>query len=288
MTELEVIRVACDALPEPSEASVSRARRALRRETVPRGHARAFVLTTGLAVAAAAAIALVVTTRQGSFGVRVASAAIAAMNPADDRIVHAVARTSLRFHSRVGTTRSRWTTESWWTTQPPTSVDRVDEGAGRTTTTFASACGAIVYDSTQNLFTIHPGAFDPIRDPLTAAANALRHGRIRYRGELSFRGIPAAKLVVTQYGSTTTYIVRRDNGYPLQTIDRRVTSYSTRVETTTYSLFAHVPRTAGNERHVALTPHPGALVVRTAPAARTSACAAFGSYGSLTGRRTVR
>ena len=158
-----------------------------------------------------------------------------------------------------------------------------------TATTLTSPCGSIIYDARANLFTVIPtsGASSPIDDPVTRARTALRSRHIHYRGKLLYHGVAAARLVVTQYGSTTTYIVRQDNGYPLETIERTVNSYSTRTAVTTYSLFEHVARSRRALRHVILTVHPHAFVVRTARAARTPPCANFGSLQTLIGKRAA-
>jgi hypothetical protein len=292
LTELELVRAACEALPEPDEAAVASARAALSREIaaaparVTRRRLRRATVALSAAAAVAVAAVLVVTSRQASFGVGIAAAASKAVSPTDDELVHAVSRTTTTIVTASGTTSDRSTLESWWTAgQPPTTLDRYRDGAGSATTTLRAACGSITYEPERNLFTVmpSPGRFDPISDPVARARDALRHGRVRYRGTLVYLGIPAAKLVVTQYGAMTTYIVRRSNGYPLETIDRRATSHAVFTAVTSYVLFEHLPRTPRNERRVVLPPRSGAFVVRTARAAGGPGCAGFGSLDSLTG-----
>ena len=297
MTELDYIRVACDQLPAPSAEAVARSREALRHEAAifhGRRSVRRRRRVYALALVAVAAVVLVgvlaLTSTQSSFGVRIAAAASEAMNPATDDLIHSVSRTTDRFTNRNRTIVTTQSDDSWSTTAPPTVVERTTYAAGQTTTTLRSACGSISYDSGWNLFTVSPGigTVGRVDSPVRAAANALRTGRIHYRGEVVYHGIPAAKLVVTQYGATTTYIVRRDTGYPLKTILRRVTSHFTDTVVTTYSVFEHVARTQQSARRLELTPHADAFVVRTARASATPACRAFGSLARLTGRKSVR
>jgi hypothetical protein len=296
VTELDYIRVSCDERPAPSAEAIARSRAALRRELAtvrgrrsvrPRLHVYLLASTAIAAVVLVGALAL--TSSQASFGVRIAAAASEAMNPATDDLMHSVSRTTSRSINRNRTIVTRRTDDSWSTTAPPTMVDRTTDAAGRTTTTFVSNCGFISYDPGSNLFTVSPelGTFGLVDSPVRAAANALRTGRIHYRGNVVYHGIQAAKLVVTQYGATTTYIVRRDTGYPLETINRRVTSHFTETLVTTYSFFEHVARTPQSARHLQLTVHPSAFVVRTGRASTTPDCRAFGSLARLTGRRSV-
>lgn len=295
MTELDHVRGACDELPEPTERAVAVAREALRREIaaasparVERGRLRLAVGgAVGLAATLAVVVTLVLSADQTSFGVRIAAAAADAVSPAGNALLHSISHTTYRTANRAGTITSEQRDEIWSRATPPVEVHRTSSRTAGTVTTFATACGSIDFDARANLFTIYPttGPFDPVEDPVAAAANALRFGRVHYRGKLRYRGIAAAKLVVTQYGATTTYIVRRDNGYPLETILRRVTSHFTETVATTYQLFEHVTATPQTLQHVGLTPHPDAFVVRIARAARTPDCAGFGSLQTLTGRR---
>lgn len=297
MSELDYVRAACEELGEPGVDAIARAREVLRREIATGGSerpTRSRLRIAVVAVSAAAGLAicgaLLVTLDHTPFGVRVAEAASEAVTPANDELVHSVSHTTVRWIDRTGTTTAEQSDNSWWMTTPPTRIDRTTYRGGGTVTYLLSDCGSISYDSTTKLFTVSPstGHLDSVDDPVAAAANALRSGHIQFRGKLIYHGIPAAKLVVTQYGSTTTYIVRRDSGYPLETVDRRVTSYSTRTAVTTYSLFQHLPRTRKNESRLALPSHMNAFVVRTARAARTAACREFGTLESLTGRRPTR
>jgi len=297
VTELDYIRVACDQVPAPSAEAIGRGREALRREVATvhgrrwvRRRLRVYVLAS-VAVAAVVLVgALALTSTQSSFGVRIAAAASEAMNPATDDLMHSVSRTTDRATNRNGTIVTTQRDDSWSSTAPPTLVDRTTDASDRTTTTFTSTCGSISYDPGLNLFTVSPGigTFGLVDSPVRAAAKALRTGRIHYRGKIVYHGIQAARLVVTQYGATTTYIVRRDTGYPLETINRRVTSRFTDTAVTTYSVFEHVARTQQSLRHLQLVAHPGAFVVRTDRASNTPGCRTFGSLGTLTGRRSAR
>jgi hypothetical protein len=298
VNELDLVRVVCEELPEPTEGAVARARDALRREIAatsgaPVAGARPRLILVGsfgLAAILAVVVALVLTVDRTSFGVRIAAAASAAVTPASNELVHSISRTTVRITDRAGTTtREQREDDNWWRTTPPVEVHRTTYAADAVTT-LTTVCGSISYDANANLFTIQPttGTFNPVDDPVAAAANALRSGHVHYRGKLRYRGIAAAELVVTQYGATTTYIVRRDNGYPLETIDRRMTSHSTQTAVTTYALFEHVAPTPRVLRHIELTPHPDAFVVRIAPAAHTASCARFGSLETLTGRGHVQ
>jgi hypothetical protein len=300
VNELDLVRVACEELPAPSEVELAFARDALRHEIAATsimrrtgGRLRVVVVGSfGLAAAVAVIVAFVLTTDETSFGVRIAAAATEAASPTANELVHSVSRTTIRSTNRVGTTTFEQRDYSWSASSPPVEVDRATYATG-SLTTLTSACGSISYDPAGNLFTVQPTAkpIDPVHDPVAAARSALRSGHVHFRGKLLYKGIAAAKLVVTQYGSTTTYIVRRDNGYPLETIGRRVTLYRTRptmtTTVTTYSLFERVERTPQALSHVKLTPRRDAFIVRTAPASSTPACAGFGSFEALIGRRTV-
>jgi hypothetical protein len=222
--------------------------------------------------------------------VRIAAAATEAARPTGNELVHSVTRTTIRSTNRIGSTTFEQRDDSWTGSNPPVQVDRTTYATG-SVTTLTSACGSISYDPAGNLFTVQPTArpIDPVRDPVAAARSALRSGHVHFRGTLVYKGIAAAKLVVTQSGLTTTYIVRRDNGYPLRTTSRRVTLYRARptvtVYETTYSRFEHVAPTPQTLNRLELPPRRDAFIVRTAPAWRTPACAGFGSFEALTGRR---
>jgi hypothetical protein len=297
VSELDYMRRACEELPAPSREAIAQARGALQREIEAAGSSRAThrrlritVLASTAAAAVAFAAVLLLAVGQTSFGVRIAQAANEAVTPASDELGHLMSHTTVRWKNRAGSTMTAEQADDiWWTTTPPVWRDRTTYPANGTEDYLLSGCGSISYDSATNLFTVSPSnAHVEVSDPVASALNALRRGQVHYRRKLLYHGIPAAKLVVTQYGSTTTYIVRRDTGYPLETIDRRSTSYSTRTAVTTYSLFQHLRRTRQNESRLTLPRHVHTFVVRTAPAARTPACREFGSLDTLTGRRRTR
>jgi len=299
VNELELIRSECLAFPAPDADAVAAAREALRREIGGhaverpaarrrrRGHSPA--LGAIVALALVALLVLLLPSRRSPLGTRVAAAAAEALSPPDGRIVHSISRTIVTRRGAARTSTSEFTDEVWSTSGPGgASLDRNlsrSPSAGPITV-LLTACGVITYESGANLFTVMPAVqpFDAPVNPVVAARNALRYGHVDYRGAARFHGIAASKLVVTQYGSVTTYVVRRDNGYPLETIDRRVTPNLVTTRVTTYSLFEHLAPTPRNAQLLGLTPHPGAFYVRTAAAARTAGCSQFGSLQSLTER----
>jgi hypothetical protein len=304
VTELELVRAACAAIPEPDEETIAAARADLRREIddflihrAPRRRRLRPRLLAGLslAVAVVGVVALAVSSRQSPLAARAAAATAEALSPSNGDIVHAVSRTTATLKGPSGTTRTTITDERWSSSgPPPASVDRIGYryGFGRAeiVTTLTTPCGQISYQSRTNLFTVSPYPIPPQvvpSNPLTVFRDARRHGNVHFEGATTFEGVAAFKLVVTQYGAMTTYIVRRDNGYPLETRDRRVTAHSTSTYVTTYSLFEHIHRTPRSERLLRVTPHPGAFYIRLGQPTRTKACDRFGNLSSLTqgGRR---
>ena len=241
------------------------------------------------AVAAVGLLVLVVSSRRDPFGVKVVAAAGAALNPTRSEIIHSISRSVVVFHSKTRTTRSVSADEVWSTGRPsPVTVDHFRYGSDGhpSSTLLTTACGNILYDGGANLFTVSPFAqlFDVTTDPVAVARTALPSGRVHYRGPVSFNGVAASKLVVTQYGAVTTYIVRRDNGYPLKTISRRVTATVVRTQTTTYSLFEHLPRTQRTTQRLRMAPHAGAFFVRMPGRSGAPNCTGFGNLDSLTRR----
>lgn len=297
MSELELIRDSCASLPEPQEDVVAAAREVLRREirefeaqsAPPRPRpSRALVLGAGIAVALAGLFALVLSSRQSPLGVRVAAAADEALIPTNGDIVHEVSRTTITFQTSRRTTSSTSAVETWLASRPPlAALDRYGTGPLDSVTVLTTDCGQISYELGANLFTVSPASIPAqiVRStPVSLFHDARRHGRVHFSGATTFRGIPAFKLVVTQYGSETTYIVRRANGYPLETVDRRVTASLTRTSVTTYSVFQHLRRTPRTERLLRITPHPGAFFLRLSRATGRAACKGFGSLETLTKR----
>jgi hypothetical protein len=300
LTELEFVREACAAVPEPDEKTVAAARAALRREIdefvagrapAQRRRRPRILAGLGLAVVVAGLVALAVASRQSPLAARAAAAADEALSPSNGDIVHAVSRTTATLSAPSGTTTTTIREETWSSNGPPAaSVDRYGYlrgfGPAEIVTTLTTPCGQISYESRANLFIVSPYPTPPqvalASDPLTVFRDARRHGNVHFEGATTFEGIAAFKLVVTQYGALTTYIVRRDNGYPLETRARRVTARSTSTYVTTYSLFEHIRRTPGSEHLLRIAPHPGAFYIRLGPPTRTRACERFGNLASLT------
>jgi hypothetical protein len=197
-------------------------------------------------------------------------------------VLHAVSREVTTYRRPGGTTRIVSRTD-YWAAAGGSSVARTTYGSSPAIVTFEGPCGTIDYDESQHLFTVNP--FSQQQLNASAGGPVRKSGSgVRYLGTMTYHGIPAARLVDRSYGSTLTSIVRRDNGYPLEDIDRRVFGTLTLVLTTTYSVWQHLPGTPANLRRAELTPHPGAFVLRTAVALASGPCSTFGSYASLTGR----
>jgi hypothetical protein len=293
--ELELVRDVCAGVPEPDEETIEAARASLRREIdefVARRARRQrrlrprLLAGLGLAVVVAGLVALVVSSRQSPLGARAAAAADEALLPSNGDIVHFVSRTTTTTKGPGGTTRTTSTDERWASAGPPAaSVERHGAGRAGVATILTTPCGQISYEPHANLFTVSPYPIPAqvVRNnPITVFRDARRHGNVHFAGTTTFKGIAAFKLVVTQYGSVTTYIVRSDNGYPLETRDRRVTAHLTSTYVTTYSLFEHIHRTPSSERLLQVTPHPGAFYIRLGRPTRTNACERFGNLSSLT------
>lgn len=303
MNELDVIRRECDALPGPDEATVAAARAALLREIESwpvieprrpdrRRMRRSLAVAASLAILITAVLVLVIPARQSPIGVRIAAAADEALSPSNGDIVHATSRSVSVLRSLVtGKTITSTYSDEWWTTgEPPYArVDRYTSADGyMDDTILTTPCGQISYARGANLFSVSPGAEATrtfVSSPAAAYRDAYRHGHVHYRGKTTFRGIPAFRLDVTQYGLVSTLIVRRDNGYPLKTVSRRPSRRSVSTYITTFSTFEHIPRTSESERVLQLPPQPGAFFVRMPGTSPTGeSCEHFGSLQSLTGR----
>ncbi len=298
MNELELIRDACATVREPHDDAIAAAREALRREirefeaqSAParRGRPwRALAVGAGIAVALGGFLTLVVSSRQSPLGVRVAAAADEALSPTNGDIVHEVTRTTVTFHAGGRTTSSTSAVETWLASRSPLArLDQYGTGPLDSETILTTSCGQISYDPGANLFTVstYSVAAQILRStPVSLFHDARRHGHVHFSGATTFHGIPAFKLIVTQYGSETTYIVRRVNGYPLEIVERRVTASDTQTSVTTYAVFEHLQRTPRTARLLRITPHPGAFFLRLPRATRQASCKRFGSLESLTKR----
>ena len=296
MSELEVILREIDALPGPDEGAITAARAALRREIEvrPRPHRRRLLAglgVAGFAAVAAGTLVLVFLSTRSPLGVRVAAAADTAFNGTNGEIVHATSRTRSVFRSKVGgkTITSQISDESWVSAGPPYArVDRYQyPGPTQALTVLNTSCGQISYDAARNLFAVSAGT-EPASlfasDPAAGYRDAYRHGDVHFRGKVTFRGIPAYLLDVTQHGAVDRLIVRRDDYYPLETVSRREAARSIATYVTTYSTFEHLPRSASTAHLLRLTARPSAFYVRLTPAATRGSCTRFGSLQSLTGR----
>ena len=150
-------------------------------------------------------------------------------------------------------------------------------------------CGLILYDPRINLLSVTSTrirtntalSYFAFRDPVQQylAASPGRH--VGFRGKTTFRGVPAYELDVSRRGEVvTSYLVRRDNYYPLRIVWRRGSSKFT----TTYARFNYLPRNAETERLLTMRPHLGAFLMHFG-GPNTPACKRFGSYDSISGKR---
>ena len=305
MNELEVIRRECEALPDPDEATIAAARAALHREiesfsnvsrSRPRGRRvrRSLAAAASLAVLITAVLVLVIPAKQSPIGVRIAAAAADALSPSNGDIVHATSRTVSVYRSKTGgKTTTSTSIDEWWAASGPRHArrDRYVYGHVKDVVTIlTTSCGQISFDQAANLFSVSPSA-EPAQifqnDPAATYRGASRNGRVHYRGKTTFRGIPAFRLSVTQYGAVDTMIVRRDNDYPLKTVSRRETAQFVSTSVTTYSTFEHIRRGPSTEHLLKLPQHAGAFFVLLLPTPPTPAsCKRFGSRQSLIGRST--
>jgi hypothetical protein len=121
-------------------------------------------------------------------------------------------------------------------------------------------------------------AINGATDPARQYRHLFRSGRVRYRGETTFQGTAAYRLVVGGPESSVSYLVRQDNFYPLRTI-RRTQTY---IEVVTFLTFEYLPRNAGTSQLLHVGRHAGAAVHQSGPRPRGS-CARFGSLESLVG-----
>jgi hypothetical protein len=286
MTELELLRREFDEVPEPDEASTELARAALRVEieaSAPvastRFRRRWLRPLTGIAIVAAATAILLVLV--GPFGsgparVDVASAAYAAFSPSRSGIWHVVVVQTQSFQSPgAGMSVARVRDETWSTTGAPHVLrvigsENVPGLPSRVEQVF-SRCGWLYYSADTNVLQIagpekaSATPVSPPPDPAASYRQAYKSGQVVYQGRTTFAGIPAYKLVVHYrhgtYAATTTFIVRQDNYYPLQTSSVVNVSGRTGTDVLTYTTYELLPSTAANERLLRLAPHPHMLIV---------------------------
>lgn len=284
MTELELVRREVEALPRADERARGSARDALRQElcppTRPRLDIRPARLVVAVAFLAVAYLVVVVAHRHPADPVAAAANALA---PTDGSIVHTVSRTSIVFRSAATTTRAVSDDESWFVDGGSARLLDRTTSNGRTWLTDETSCGTILYDPRGNTYTVFPVGGGPPRDPAAAARAALRNGYVRSRKRLVFHGIPAWRIVLGRTHPTITLVIRRDDGHPLETVERVVTASGSRTERTTYSLVEHLPRSPAALARTRLPKHADAFYLRMPG----RACAHFGDIHSLTGRSTT-
>jgi hypothetical protein len=294
MTEIDVLEREFDAVPAPDDESVAAARAALLRDIADesqssRARSRRpwirLALAGGAAALVAGALTAVIPHSDHLTGSEIAAAAYRAVTPVDGRIWHRVTRTTRTPLGGVEPQPERW--ERWVATSPPYGLRDRSPAWGETE---IGPCGSIQYLARDNLFKVSherrapndPRPYDVAINGATDPARQYRHlfrgGRVRYRGETTFQGIPAYRLVVGGREASITYLVRRDNFYPLRTI-RRTQTY---IEVVTFLRFEYLPRNARTSQLMHVGRHPGASVQQSGPRPR-GACARFGSLESLVG-----
>ncbi len=239
----------------------------------------------GAAALLAGALTAVIPHSEHLTGSEIAAAAYRAVTPVDGRIWHRVTRTTRTPLGGVERQPEVW--ERWVGTSAPYGLRDRAPGWGETE---IGPCGSIQYVARDNLFNVShtrrapndPRPYDVAINGATDPARQYRHlfrdGRVRYRGETTFQGIPAYRLVVGGREASITYLVRRDNFYPLRTI-RRTQTY---IEVVTFLRFEYLPRNARTNQLLHVGRHPGASVQQSGPRPR-GACARFGSRESLVG-----
>jgi hypothetical protein len=294
MTEIEILKREFDAVPAPEERTMAAAREALLRDIAggaktPRVWARRGRIRLAVTVGAAAVIAGVVTVviphSDRLTGSQIAAAAYRAVTPAEGRIWHRVMRTT---RTPLGGTEPHpeiW--ERWVATSSPYGLRDRSPGWGEEE---VGPCGSIRYAARDNVYRVwheplapndrrpYDVAINGAIDPARQYRHLFRSGRVRYRGETTFQGMRAYRLVVGGRETSVTYLVRRDNFYPLRTV-RRTQTY---IEVVTFLTFEFLPRNARSNRLLHVARHPGASV-RQGGSLPRGACHRFGSLESLVG-----
>ncbi|MDP9303075.1 MAG: hypothetical protein M3O92_01040 [Actinomycetota bacterium] len=280
MTELNLLRREFEAVPDPDATSVASAREALLREIAPAPEERYWPILR-LALAGAIAVVAVVVgmvvaipRKDALPRTDVAAAAYRAATPAH-RIRHEIYRTV--------SDKSNGLTERWVSTSAPLAFRMMTPPVEYT----ISRCGEMIYDSRPNLLVVTNARIGPTAarsyvafdDPLQRYLRDYRSGAVRYRGQATFHGIPAYKLTVSRGGAKFTYLVRRSNYYPLQTILKDGQT----IVTTTYLRFEYVPRNSGTETLLRMSLHRGAFLIHSGGFMPRGECKGFGSYDSITG-----
>jgi hypothetical protein len=207
----------------------------------------------------------------------VASAAYAAFAPHGSGIWHVVVvETGTGVDGPgAGMSGARVRDETWSTSGAPhvlrsISSENVPGLPSRVEQVF-SRCGWLYYSGDTNVVQIagpekiSASPVGPPPDPAASYRQAYKSGHVVYRGRTKFNGVQAYKLVVRYrhgtYASTTTFIVRQDNYYPLRTSSVVNASGRTGTDVLTYTTYEFLPRTTANERLLRLGPHPDVLIV---------------------------
>jgi hypothetical protein len=123
------------------------------------------------------------------------------------------------------------------------------------------------FESLQNVLTLQrlcsaPGA-DSFSDPVARLRELLREGKLTPDGTQRFAGVAVQRLAYSAGPLHVVFLVQRIGSAPLAMItdvagrDRTVVRFTGRVS---------LPATAENQKRLAMAPHPGARVVRLAPA----------------------
>jgi hypothetical protein len=280
VNELEILRREFDAIPEPDDETVAVVRALVLREIGtaktpkrrPQRHWLRITAAAGVALAALVAGLFIVHPRNhAGIGTEIAAAAYRALTP-PDRIRHEIFRTNGLL------------TERWATTSAPYAYRETTGGSDST----LGPCGLMFYDRRINLLSVTSTrirtntalTYFAFRDPVQQYLAAYRGRHVSYRGKTTFRGVPAYELDVSRRGEVvTSYLVRRDNYYPLRIVSRRGSSKFT----TTYARFNYLPRNAETERLLTMRPHLGAFLMHFG-GPNTPACKRFGSYDSISGK----
>jgi sugar lactone lactonase YvrE len=282
MTGFELLEAAFEAVPEPNQAAVARARAAFlaridRRPRRRRMVAIAISLACVVATAAAFALVFLPSRAAGLSSKQIIRAADGLAFPPTHGIRHV--RTVLTTQGRSG----RGVVDAWISATPP-FARHTRSGGSETEWT---SCGSLSYDRRTNSLSVNVWRTPPtvrrtlqfFSDPLFAFESAYRAHQVNYLGKTTFRGIPAYKLVTSKGGTTITLLVRQGTYAPLQT--RVDTGAQVGVET--YTVFETLPRTSQTEALLHLSPHHPVRVERSGAARPPRGCAAFGASALRSG-----
>lgn len=279
MSELELLREAFVATPEPDESSVQAGRAALQREIERRRqprHRRSWSAAVVVVVVAALAVVafLVVPRGNGLTGVEIAAAADRALSPGPHGIWHIVqvVRYDRAPQSRI---------ETWATTgRPYVIVTRTKRPGAALVEEVETACGSAY--SRQGTLTLsarpQPRIAGWVPRPIRDYRRALHDKHVRYVGETTFAGVPAYKLVRTlpfhgsatyRSGGVVTTLVRQGSYYPLesvavytiQTFEKGSWRTVIERESVTYRTFEFLPRDARTKHLLRIAQRSGVFVI---------------------------